>query len=219
MNDSRKTALQLQKQYSLFRPSLDDLVLVVSDLGYEIVDFDPKNKSVEMLIQKLMLTNDILAQSAFVYSNNDVKLVFLRYDLTVDEKLYALTHELGHIALGHVLTTGRSSVVEEFQAHEFTHHLLNPSPIVKTKAVLYTHKRISIIVFALVTIALLTMGYIFGASHHIEYINDFYITPTGLKYHRSTCRVIKGKNSARKMTKEEYESGLYEPCSICVPEE
>lgn len=219
MNDSKKAALQLQKKYSLYRPSLDDLVSVISELGYEIVDFDPKNKSVETLIQRLLLTNDILAQSAFVYSNNDVRLVFLRYDLTVDEKLYALSHELGHIVLGHVLTTGRSTVVEEYEAHEFTHHLLNPTAITKSKAVIHAHKRVSVAVFALLTVALLMVGYIYGVNHHIEYTDDFYITPTGLKYHRAACSAIKGRDSARKMTREEYESGQYEPCSLCVPEE
>lgn len=219
MNDSKKAALQVQRKYSLYRPSLDDLASVVSELGYEIIDFDPKNKSVEMLTQRLLLTNDILSQSAFVYSNNDVKLIFLRYDLTVDEKLYAITHELGHIVLGHVLSTGKSSVVEEFEAHEFTHHLLNQTLITKAKAVLYAHKRAAVVVFVLVMIALLTVGYVYGVSHHIEYTDDFYITPTGLKYHRAACSAIKGRNSARKMTKEEYDSGQYEPCSLCVPED
>ena len=141
------------------------------------------------------------------------------YNVIVDKDGNDFVRKLINDKTGYTVSTGKSSVVEEFEAHEFTHHLLNRTLITKTKAVLYAHKRAAVVVFVLVMIALLTVGYVYGVSHHIEYADDFYITPTGLKYHRAACSAIKGRNSARKMTKEEYDSGQYEPCSLCVPED
>ena len=44
----------------------------------------------------------------------------------------------------------------------------------------------------------------------------YVITPSGKKYHRSTCRTV--KSIKQHLTKEEAEQLGYEPCKICKPE-
>ena len=50
------------------------------------------------------------------------------------------------------------------------------------------------------------------------YTENFYVTQTGTKYHVKGCMYIRNKTDVRKMTREEYESGEYEPCRACLPE-
>lgn len=52
-----------------------------------------------------------------------------------------------------------------------------------------------------------------------EEFGEYYITATGDRYHTADCGFVKDKPNARRMTKEEYASGLFTPCSRCLPEE
>lgn len=56
-------------------------------------------------------------------------------------------------------------------------------------------------------------------SEAVEYYKNYYITPTGLKYHKEECKRIKDKMNKSRMTLDDYESGRYEPCDICLPED
>ena len=50
-----------------------------------------------------------------------------------------------------------------------------------------------------------------------RYYGDFYITTTGSKYHEKDCIFIKHKDNVERLTVEQFESGEYEPCDICLP--
>ena len=39
----------------------------------------------------------------------------------------------------------------------------------------------------------------------------------GNKYHEKDCIFVKDKTNVHRMTEEEFESGEYEPCRICLP--
>ena len=43
------------------------------------------------------------------------------------------------------------------------------------------------------------------------------LTSTGNKYHEEECIFVKDKTNTRRLTIEEFESGDYEPCDICLP--
>ena len=113
-NDAKRAANSFLRQYALASPSLDDLVVAVTDMGFEVIDYDPKDSTMMVLIERLNLTNDIISQEAFVYQNGDVRLLFIRDTLNGKEKLFAIAHELGHIVLGH--TSIKPSVIEEHEA-------------------------------------------------------------------------------------------------------
>ena len=77
-------------------------------------------------------------------------------------------------------------------------------------------KALSIVVIVLV--ALVIGSVIFHAiKKEQSYYGEYYLTSTGNKYHEDQCIFVKDKTSIRRMTVEEFESGEYEPCDICLP--
>lgn len=47
----------------------------------------------------------------------------------------------------------------------------------------------------------------------------FSITEAGSKYHRKQCVYVKDRKDVRKMTLEEFDSDIYEPCDVCFPDD
>lgn len=50
-----------------------------------------------------------------------------------------------------------------------------------------------------------------------KYYGNYYITESGQKYHEAGCIFVKDKDNVHRMTIDEFESGNYEPCQICLP--
>lgn len=214
-NTPRRMALSVQGQYRLTRPKLDDIVAIITERGYEIIDFEPESEALTLLTGELALTPDILSQNAFVYQRGGVRLVFIKISLTSEEKLYVLAHELGHIVLGHT-TNGSSSIAEEYEANEFVHYLLNPSLMLQGRVGVRNHTRASI---ALLIIAVLLVVGVVVANYWIDktkYAGEYYVTPYGTKYHRRECSVIRDRTNLKKLTVEEFDD--YDPCKLCLPE-
>lgn len=105
-------------QYRISSPTLDDIIMIVAQYGYEIIDYDPSSRSTQELIASLSLNHQILSQNAFLYTNHNVKLLFVRDNLDAEDKRVAITHELGHIVCKHADT----SIQEEYEANEFVHY-------------------------------------------------------------------------------------------------
>ena len=66
-------------------------------------------------------------------------------------------------------------------------------------------------IIALLLAAIPTGSYV---SRQI-YQENYYVTASGRKYHLENCFFIQGRD-ARRMTREEFDSGQYEPCKICI---
>ena len=49
------------------------------------------------------------------------------------------------------------------------------------------------------------------------FTDDLYRTETGDKYHVRDCMYIKDKTNVYRLTREEFDSGEYEPCGACKP--
>ena len=222
MNDNslaKKTAESIISKYKLCNITLDDIVKVISDYGFDIIDFDPcdKTDNTFVLINELGLVEISKTAKAFTYQKDIVRLVFVRDNIPNEDKCYLLAHELGHIACDH-LSSINASMQEEFEANEFAHYLLHPSLI--RKLLYLARKRWAIVA----VILLLVIGLVIGFSvnkrdaNNKEYYKEFYITSGGEKYHRKNCYSIQGKNNIHRLTIEEYDSGKYEPCKLCQPE-
>ena len=140
-------------------------------------------------------------------------------DLSEEEKLMVLAHEEGHIYCEHMNTSpiiGRD-VQDEYEANEFAHYLLNPSTSAKAKNSLRQHRKAACIsVVVLVLLASLVTGLCY-TNKEKTYYGEYYITATGNKYHEKDCIFVKDKTNVHRMTVEEYESGDYEPCKVCLP--
>ena len=219
MNNASKAARDLLRRYRVMKPSLDTLCSVVSEQGYEIIDFDPKDESIAVLSKELALTPDILSQNAFTYQNKGISLLFVRDNLTAEEKLYVMAHELGHIILGHLKNGNPASVLEEYEADEFTHYLLHPKISNNLLVAILRHKLVTGLIVGITLVAALVGGILGYMSTQSRYTGDLYITPSGQKYHRANCSVIKNSAHSRRMTIDEFESGEYEPCKLCVPDD
>ena len=215
----KKTAIKMLKDYRIIRPTLDDVCRIVKDQGYEVIDFDPRDKSeaISLLSQELGLSTQIMAQDAFVVHNNRIQLMFIRDSLTVDEKLIAMVHELGHILCGHMRDGCHlPTITEEYEANEFTHYVLNPSLASRLSVIVSLHKRLSFLIAAVLLVLLIGGVVTQQALVRASYYGDYYVTQSGNKYHVATCYIIKNKNGVRHLTTEEYESGAFEPCSVCI---
>ncbi len=213
MCNPQHLANELLTRFKLKKPTLEDIIYLVGDNGYEIIDFDPGSPSAENLFQELGLNDAVCAQDAFLYTNRDVKLLFLKDSLDANEKRYAAAHELGHIVCGHTQTN--PSVKEEYEANEFVHYFLNPSAGIRLRNMTARHKRRTVVV--LLAIAIVVTGGIFAYGAVIDQkYSPYYATSFGHRYHLRNCTQINGKTNVRRLTKEEFGSGNYEPCGTCL---
>ncbi len=220
--NAQRAAYALLRQYKLSVPTLDNLVYIVEDMGFEIVDYSNSRLDSDFsdLIQSLAIHELVKTGKAFVYQNTDVKLLFLCETLNPDEKLYAIAHELGHIQSGHLQVGANSeySVAEEYEANEFAHFLLNPGVGKRSVSVVQQRKPLFAVLVVVVLVLLLSTMVLKHNASEKQYYKEYYLTETGKKYHTKDCSVIKDKANVHRLTTEEYESGQYEPCNICKPD-
>ena len=213
MANPQHLANELLTRYKLKRPTLEDVVFLVGENGYEIIDFEPRSPSAESLFRELSLNEAVCSQDAFLYTNRDVKLLFLKDTLDADEKRVAAAHELGHIVCGHSQT--KPSVKEEYEANEFVHYFLNPPARLRVRNMTARHKwRTALIVLAL---AVVVAGGVIAYNAVIDQkYTQYYVTSSGGKYHLRKCTQIKGKTNIRRLSREELAAGNYEPCETCL---
>ena len=215
----RRNANQILSKYHIANATLDNLIYILEDQGYEIIDYSSDSLEENDVISRLQFDSLAKSAKAFTYSNGHLHFVFVRIELTADEKLVALAHEEGHIACGHLDKKNVSSgnIQDEYDANEFAHYFLHPSVIRKVRTILYTHKPLSIVGLIAILLLIIAVPVILHFSEETQYYGDYYITDSGEKYHEASCIFIKDKTNVRKMTIKEFESGGYEPCQICLP--
>ena len=130
-----------------------------------------------------------------------------------------LAHEEGHIYCNHLTSTpvlGRE-VIEEHEANEFAHYLLNQGLGQQINRFVQKH-RVGTIAVAIAAACILIASVAYcNVRTERRYYGDFYITTTGSKYHEKDCIFIKHKDNVERLTVEQFESGEYEPCDICLP--
>ena len=119
-------AKRLLRKYKLGKVNLDNIIYIIENQGYEIIEYSLREKNT--VLSHLNLDNYAQGCKSFSYNGNGLKFVFLREDTDVNEKIYALLHELGHIVCGHMRRSSTSplDVEEEREANEFAHYILHP---------------------------------------------------------------------------------------------
>jgi len=217
----KKTVNQFIKQHHITTVNYSKLKTVVKDIGFTVIEFNNifNDKDVETIIQNLGLDEAILRSRGFTYADKNYRLLFINEDLSDDEKTYVLSHELGHIVCEHYTTSpiiGRD-VKEEYDANEFSHYLLKQNFFRKLRIAIVNQKKAvsAVCLVFIVALAVAIGGHIINKKQ--SYYGDFYITTTGNKYHQGECIHVKNNNNIKRLTKEQFESGEYEPCSTCLP--
>lgn len=220
-NRARAKAKEFLNEYRLTQVTLGDLRRIITSQGYTIVEFNHifNDEHVTALIEALHLDEMVEKTKGFTYADRQRRLVFLHEDLSDNEKLLVLAHEEGHIYCDHfssVPVIGRD-VVEEHEANEFTHYILNRSVAGRVGGFIKERKKLCgtiAIVLAVCIIGLLIFN---AVQKERSYYGEYYITSSGNKYHEEECIFVKDKTNIHRMTIEEFESGDYEPCGICLP--
>ena len=222
--DSREIKLKARKfikEFDVHELNYGTLKSAIERQGYTLVEYNHifNDEDVSRLIEALKLSNNIVRSRGFTYADQNYRIVFVHEDLSDAEKLVVLSHEAGHIYLGHMSSTpiiGRD-VQEEHEANEFSHFLMNQGKLDKANLWVRRHKAAAILTVGI--LALLVTGGIVLSKIQTEksYYDEYYITESGNKYHEKDCIFVKDKTNTHRMTIEEFESGEYEPCGICLP--
>ncbi len=225
MNETRNgkcVAAQMLKEYKLSKASLDDLVYIATQNGYEIIDYGKGESvdSVSFLAGRLAIRPYMLSGAAFTYRENDNRLIFLCESMTEEEKRYALAHELGHILCHHMSTYAptMTNVREEQEANAFAHYVLNPP--LGTRLSIFARKNKIWLTVAALLLLVASVGAVVYVSKMQEkyYPAEYYVTPSGEKYHKKDCFFIRDKEHIQRLTKDDMHEQTYEPCQVCLPE-
>ena len=221
---SREVKLKVKqfcKEFDIRTASCEELKKAAEHQGYTVVEYNHilNDAPVEKLIEALKLSDNVIRSRGFTYADRNHRIVFVHEDLSESEKRVLLAHELGHIYCGHMSTSPiiGKDVQEEYEANEFAHYLLNQDLPARTRAAVRTHRKGFII--SLICVVLLISGIITVVVMHKEkqYYGEYYVTESGNKYHEADCIFVKDKTNTHRMTIDEFESGEYEPCRICLP--
>lgn len=219
--DVKKKANAFRKEFGKQEINFRTLQAWTEKQGYTVVEFNHifNDAPVAELIEALHLSELTARSRGFTYADRSYRIVFVHEDLSEAEKLLVLAHEIGHIYCGHMAVGSviGSDVREEYEANEFAHYLLHESGIRRLVHVAEKHKKaviVSLICLALIVAAGITFAVI---QREKRYYREYYITETGSKYHKKNCIFVKDKTNVSRLTLEEFESGSYEPCSICLP--
>lgn len=216
----RAKVKNMLSHYKLSKVTLDNLVYIIEDQGFEIIEYVyGEDSSTNRLIERLGLTNYSCENKAFAYQCGALSFVFVSEDMSATEKLYALAHEVGHIFCGHLKDGSTTcSVEEEYEANEFAHAILHPQMWNCIVQWIREHKKVVCVgALALIVLSATVIGVIHNERQR-SYYGEYYITDSGHKYHEAECIFIKDKNNVERLTKENYYSGKYESCQICLPE-
>ncbi len=222
-SNARIKAKQFLTEYGLKTVTLEAIKGVLKKQGYTIIEFNNifNDENVTTLIDSLKIEKNTEQSKAFTYVDQYRRLVFLNEDLSDDEKLVVLAHEEGHIYCNHFTATPiiGKDVVEEHEANEFSHYILNPTVAQRWIGSIKQHKKV--VAISLILCLTIIAGVLIFCAIQKEksYYGEFYLTSTGNKYHEEECIFVKDKTNVRRMTVDEFESGDYEPCGICLPEE
>jgi hypothetical protein len=210
-------AKSLLRKYKLGKITLDNLVYIIEDQGYEIIEYSLNENN--NILSSLSLENYSQGCKAFSYNGNGLKFVFISDDTSANEKTYALSHELGHIACGHMKGNGTSplDVEEEQEANEFAHYILHPDIMTLAVAKYHENKKLAIITMVVVACLLIAIPLVSFLVKQRSCYGEFYVTETGACYHEKNCIFVKDKKNVSRLTESDYYSGKYDPCQICLP--
>lgn len=222
-NNIKRIADKFIRKHKLVTINYSELRNTVCNMGYTVIEFgrDYNDKDVATVIENLNLAEAVSVSRAFTYTSKDYRLIFVNENLNEEEKLLVLSHEVGHIVCGHFSTVSiiGNDVKDEYEANEFSHHLLNRGFVRKIGDFVFVHRKVCIVSFIIICL-LTTFACIYvHKQNEPKYKDGLYITSGGERYHREECIHIKNKTNIEKLTVKDFKSGKYSPCDMCLPDD
>lgn len=214
--NAKKTVLEFKRKYNLKIIHSAILWDVLTTQGYTLIEYNSidNKEDVSSLVDALQLQDQITCSKCFTYQNNKYRIIFVHEDLNEEERAIVLAHEAGHIWNGHMCTNNILGVdiVQEYEANEFAHYLLMDKTGKSKK------RKVIVLVCALILTLCAGTGLCLKQNYDKAVFTDnLYRTETGDKYHVRDCMYIKDKTNVYRLTREEFDSGEYEPCGACKP--
>lgn len=211
-----KDAREFQRKYGIDKINSKVLQSIIEAQGYRFIEFNgiSDTKEVQTLINLLGLQQRVLSSKCFAFHNEHYRLLFIHEDLNDEERTIVLAHEEGHIWNDHLDRTGSiyDDVKQEFEANEFAHYLLKDTSAEK-------RKRWFIACMAFIVIGVM-LGIFLKEKHDlVTYTENLYITEAGTKYHRKDCVYTRDRKDVHRMTLAEFNTGEYEACEVCFPDD
>ena len=168
-------------------------------------------KEVTTLLTSLRLFDYAARQSAFTYQDPHLRIVFMQENLSQQEQIILLSHELGHILCRHLerspATGPGSSVLQEQEANEFASILLRYNRRCRPRRIALWGG-IGIAVAAALVVLILC---IFPASSS----QTVYLTESGRCYHKRDCQYVIGKDNTVTVTEQQAKDSGYDACTWC----
>lgn len=127
-NNIRKSAIEFVHKHDLNQKNLNvtNLRKIIESLDYGIVDYwvNAENEPDTIaLLEETHTTQFSQYAKGFTYCSQEEKLVFICADMSADDTVEVLLHELGHIVLGHINaeeTVTGTSIKKEYEAFCFS---------------------------------------------------------------------------------------------------
>lgn len=205
-----------RRKYKISSVTSEVLRTALEEQGYTIIEFNgvDDNENVRILKDLLGLAPYMEQSRGFTYRDKKYRLVFVNEALNEEERQIVLAHEQGHIWNDHMEKDYifGNDVVQEYEANEFVHYLM------KYKKGKMRGKWMGCALAGiLICIALVSGILLYRNREQVVYTDLFYVAGSGTKYHQKGCMYIRDRKDVRRLTEEEFISGKYEPCDICLP--
>lgn len=183
-------------------------------LGYEIMFFNTAAGDNELA--RYGQTEKAKVSKAFTYVGT-AKIIFINNLLSVEDKLYVLLHEVGHIELKHLdyeRLSAHNRILLDIDADTFVYFVLNRKRKPVTSILLLIFVAITAVCMFYSTLSTKTNA---PANNYIAagISENVVVTSTGSHYHRENCGTISDTSFAQMELKEAKK--LYTPCKICNP--
>lgn len=226
---AKQLAYKTLQQHKLHNSrDYNDITVVIEKQGFILIPFKKydNTKEVAECIEKLHLEENIQKKDAFIYLNNNLKLVFIHSDLSDEDKYILLCHELGHILDPSLQNSNFSyfKIQNEEFANEFSYHLQNPSIWIRLKSSMFFKPLLVafLIMFLLIIVGIgvTNVANNLSVSSSVNGVERYYVTSNGKKYHRDFCIIVKNHTNKKEYkTLEDAKNDGYMPCLLCIGEE
>lgn len=120
--DINTNAISFIKEYNITDLNYEKLNSIISECGYTLIEYNLlfNDEFVNEIIQSLNLEDVLREKQSATFANEAVKYVFLRKNLSKNDKITLLLHEIGHIYLEHITyNVIINDVKYEREANEF----------------------------------------------------------------------------------------------------
>ncbi len=228
-----KTAKQCAKEilqaYKGICSTGEELLDIIRSKGFQVIFYRPLGNEyfTEELIRKLKLERQVADHDSFIYLSRCFKLVFIKEGLPESEKYALLCHELGHICDPDFSKSEQeySKIKREEFANTFSFYLQHSGKRRHFCSFTKRKRAVCILIgfFLILCVACGIAANRFAAARAVNRYgaeqNQYYVTPSGKKYHRKFCSVIKGRTNLTEYTREEARELGYSACLFCIGED